>query len=342
MENNAARIKLLKLWDILCEETDEEHPMSTTTIMKRLNDYGISVTRKTLYGDIELLNSCGYEVLCNRSKVNEYYVIDRKFDMPELHIILDALQAAAFIPRKKTQELVDKVAALGGNKSGDLLKRNIVAFNITKNINDSIFYSVNEIVTAIQAQKKVIFLYFDYDYLHERVYRKDGHHYVVSPLATVYSDDYYYLITYDNRHNKITHYRIDRMDKVEMVDDPCDPIPEDFLFSIAKHKRSVFNMYVGEEVTVRFSVRKDLLGVIFDKFGDIPFIAGDEDCYLFSANVQVSPTFIGWCCSFGRKLKVLSPDPVAEKIRKYTRKIAHAYGSEIVGYTEEEDQEDDF
>lgn len=146
-------------------------------------------------------------------------LVDRSFDLAEIHIMLDAIQAASFITDKKTDLLVDKLANLAGSRKGEVLKRNIVAFNKTKNTNESIFYSVDEIVRAISKKKKIEFKYFDYDAKHKKLYRKEGGRYVMNPYSTVFSDDNYYLLAYNDKYKTIMHYRVDRMDSVKMLDD---------------------------------------------------------------------------------------------------------------------------
>lgn len=325
MDNtNATRIKLLKIMEILTQETDEEHPMSSNALIEKLEEMGISCTRKTLYRDIETLNEYGYEVLTKRGKSNEYWVEDRSFNVPELHIMLDAVQAASFIPKAKTKELVGKIAALAGSKRSEVLKQNIVEFNLTKNSNEAIYYSVNEIVNAIRKKKQIIFLYFDYDCNHKRVYRREGHHYLANPCATVFSEGHYYLLSYDSRYNKMSHYRIDRMEKVEMLEsDAVLPIEE---YGVGKHKKQMFGMFTGETERVKFNMHRSLIDVVFDTFGDSVRIKPEEnDLISFSAEVQVSPIFFGWCCSFGDKLKVVSPNSVVEELRNYTKSISEQY-----------------
>ena len=213
--------------------------MGTETLREKLLEGGIECHRSTLYEDIKLLNENGYEILTRRGRSNQYYVMDRSFSNPEVHILMDAVQAASFITEKKTAELVDKISELAGSQKGLVLKKNIVQFNTTKSTNESIYYSVSEIVTAINNRQKIIFLYFDYDSNHNRVYRKNGHHYVVSPFATIFADGHYYLVIYDNRYNKLTHYRIDRMDKVEMIEDHADMPPDELAFDIVNHKKQL-------------------------------------------------------------------------------------------------------
>lgn len=323
------KIRLLKIWEMLQAETDEDHPMGTEEIIARLAECGIEAHRTTIYDDIKLLNECGYEILSRRGRSNKYYVEDRSFSSAELHILLDAVQAASFITDKKTEELVDKIAQLAGSQKGLVLKRNIVQFNTAKSSNESIYYSVNEIVTAINNRQKIIFLYFDYDTNHKKVYRRDGHHYVVSPYATVFSDGHYYLVTYDSRYKKMVNYRIDRMEKVQMVEDHAEMPPDELAFDIGVHKKQLFGMFSGEATEVSIEMHKSLIDAVFDLFGEkTRILSNGADTIRFTAEVQVSALFFGWCCSFGDRLKLLGPSSVIEQLKEYTDTIKSQYTEE--------------
>jgi predicted DNA-binding transcriptional regulator YafY len=327
MDNRvASKIILLKIWEILCQETDEDNPMASTVLLDKLNEMNIACDRRTLYRYIEVLNEWGYEINSYRGRNNDYWVDDRKFNMPELHIMLDAVQAASFIPKEKTTELVKKIASLAGSRKGEVLKSNIVAFNTTKNTNDSIYYSVNEIVTAIRKKKQIIFYYFDYDINHNRVYRRDHHHYKANPCATIFSGDRYYLLSYDSRYDKISHYRIDRMEQVQIIDDdvilPANNADVDYY----KHKRQLFGMFSGETEKVRIEMHESLIDVIFDVFGDNVKMKRLSDGFVrFSADVQVSPVFYGWCCSFGANLRVVAPQSVVDGMKEHTKELFDMY-----------------
>lgn len=300
--------------------------MGTEELRAKLMEYGIAAHRTTIYEDIKLLNERGYEIMSRRSRSNQYYVMDRKFSNPEIHILLDAVQAASFITDKKTAELVDKIAQLAGSQKGLVLKKNIVQFNTAKSSNEGIYYNVNEIVTAINQRQKIIFLYFDYDNNHNRVYRKVGHHYVVSPYATVFDDGHYYLVIYDKRYNKMTNYRIDRMDKVEIIEELADMPPEEMQFDIATYKKSLFGMFSGETTAVTIEAHRTLVDAIFDLFGEkTRIISNGEETVRFTVDVQVSPLFFGWCCSFGEKVKLLGPENIIEQLKEYTNNIQSQY-----------------
>lgn len=326
-KENFSKIKLLKIWEILKQESDEDHPLSTGELLARLEKGGIACDRRTLYQDIAALNHFGYEVISKRGQhSNSYYIVDRSFDVPELRILIDAVQAASFITEKKTAELVDKIAALGGSNRAEILKRNIVEFNTTKHSNESIYYSINTIEDGILAERKISFNYFDLDRSGGRQLRKDGERYVVNPVAMVFSNDNYYLVCYHDKHKNTASYRIDRMLDVRITDEPVNQSARPKSLNVSEHRKQAFSMFGGKTVQVRFEADPDLLDVIYDKFGEKTVIINcRENKIQFSAAVQLSPVFFGWCCTFGDKLKILSPKDVVEGMQKHIQAVSSLY-----------------
>ena len=326
-KENFSKIKLLRIWEILKQDSDENNPLTTNQIIEKLSESGIICDRRTLYQDISTLNSYGYEVICKKGQhSNGYYVIDRSFDVPELRILIDAVQAASFISPKKTAELTDKIAALGGSYRADIIKKNIIEFNTTKHNNEHIYYSVNAIEDAILAGKKISFQYFDLNESHERVFRKNGEKYLVNPVAMVFSNDNYYLICYHDNHDGITTYRIDRMLNVSVSDQEINKAAQPKGLNIAKHRKQSFSMFGGKTETVKFEADKDLLDVIYDKFGEDTQIRSLGNGKIsFTADVQVSPVFFGWCCMLGDKLRVAQPESILLAFKQHLAKISLFY-----------------
>ncbi len=320
------KLKLVKIWEILSQETDEEHPMGTTELLRKLSDMGIPCDRRTLYADIDALNACGYEILCERSTSNLYYVIDRKFSVGEIRIMIDAVQAAGFITEKQTNTFVEKLAVLVGSRKGEALKDHIVAFNATKTNNPIIYYNVEIITEAIQNDKKVKFTYFDFDAQHKKVYRRDGKFYYINPYALVMDNNNYYFLGYDIYHDQMMHYRVDRMDQVQVSRHDKEYLKKFEKFNLKEHKKQLFGMYSGDGQEVKIRIDKTLIDTIFDVFGvDTKFIKIDENIYEFTAEVQLSPQFYGWCCSFGDKLKVVSPMAVVDTLKGYIENLSKIY-----------------
>ena len=327
MGKEPKRIRILKIWEILFRETDEEHPILTETLIKKLGEIGINCVRSTLYQDVKTLRKYGYEIFCKRGKQNEYYVADRNISIPEVLILMDAVQAASFITQQKTEELVEKIAELAGSARGTVLKQNIVEFTTPKSKNKNIFYAVSEISQAVLNKKKISFHYFDYDLSYQRVYRMSKRNpekkkvYKVNPLGTVFDNGYYYLFCYEDYYGQISHYRVDRMDSVRMLEEPSSEEANEKRRELSARKRKLFSMFGGEEQRV-----KELLGVIYDKFGESVKLKEADGELVFCADVHVSPTFLAWCCAFGTQLKITAPNDVVKKLRAYIREITTIYG----------------
>ena len=322
-EQNVKKIKLLRLMEILRAETDEQNPMLARDVCKRLEDKGVIVDRRVLTRDIDILNEFGYEIMSTMiGHEKAYYVIDRSFSVPELKILIDAVQAATFITDKKTPELVEKIAALGGAHRAEILQENIVCFNTRKHSNESIYYNVDCLENAIQNNKKVIFLYYDLDEHGEKVYRRDGHHYVVEPIALVFNDDNYYLTCYSAKHDGTANYRVDRMTAVESIDEEISEKAQELRCEMGCYTEQVFKMYGGALENVTLELDDKLIGVIYDKFGeDTKIIRTGEGTVVANVKVQVSPTFFGWLFQFAGQMKVLSPDTVSAEYKKLAAKI---------------------
>lgn len=320
-QDNCQKIKLLKLYELLRQETDEQHPMTTMTIIDRLGKMGISCERRTLAKDMAILNEQGYEVMFRWiGKEKGYYVEDRSFSVPELKILIDAVQAASFVTGKKTAELIEKIADLGGGHRADILKGNMVCFNTRKHSNESIYYNVGFLEDAIQQQKKVIFYYFDLNEHGEKVYRREGHHYVVEPIGLVFNEDNYYLMVYSSRHDGTANYRVDRMEKVEIIDEPVCEKALQLRETVDCFTEQAFKMYGGQPVDVTLQFDHKLIGVVYDKFGeDTKMIRLNSETCVATVKVQVSPTFWGWIFQFGKQMQITSPN---EMIEEYKNKAA--------------------
>ena len=329
MKENMHKIKLLKLYTLLRKETDEEHPISRRQLCKRLNDMGISSNVRTLSEDIEVLTENGYEVMsCLKNRERWYYIPERDLTVPEIKILIDAVQAASFVTEKKTEELVSKVASLAGDHKAKLLKKNMVCFNTRKHTNEAILYTVDSIEDAIIKKKMISFNYFHLNENAEREYvladTGEKKLYCVEPVALVFNEDNYYLMAYSERHPRTTaSYRIDRMDHVAYIrGSTLSAEAKEMIKNVAKFTEQAFKMYGGEAVEVVLRFDRSLIGAVFDKFGEsTPMTAVDGEFCEATVRVQVSPTFFGWLAQFGEKMRVVSPDGLIKDYKEHINKI---------------------
>lgn len=322
-QDNYRKIKLLKLLELLRLDTDEQHPMTTNQICARLDGMGILCDRRTLSRDIALLNELGYEIMSAPvGHEKGYYIDDRSFSIPELKILMDAVQASSFITEKKTAELLEKIAVLGGSHRAEILKGNIVNFKTAKHSNEQIFYNVDAVEQAIDQQKKVLFRYFDLNEHGQKIYRRDGHRYVVEPIALIFNEDNYYMLCYSSRHQKTSTYRVDRMEAVQVLDEAITDTAIALKDEIGPYTEQVFKMYAGEAVDIVIEFNDNLIGVVFDKFGeDTKMIRSGEHKCVATVKVQISPVFWGWLFQFAGEMKLLSPDHLIDEYKARAKAV---------------------
>lgn len=321
MERNRKICIYKYLWD----RTDEEHPATINDILTYLKDLGIDTTRKTVTADMTELQDGGFDVICNKGRQNEYFIGNRHLEVPELKLLVDAVQAAKFISVKKTYKLVDKLSAIASPYQGDILKRRLYVSGKTKTNNEQIYYIVDMLHTAIINETALQFLYIEYTADKKQIYKHDGQVYQFSPYDLVWSNDSYYVFGWSESHGKVIKFRVDRMDKLRESDQPYHAKPDDY--NIKEFCEKVFMMYDGTPVTVTLYCDSSLMKAILDRFGD-DVVTHKIDFSHFTVEVEVSasPTFFAWVFTYVGKMKILSPPNV---VQEYAERLRSALDTGI-------------
>jgi len=305
---------------MLMEQTDEEHMLSIVQMIDQLSVLGMSATRKTITEDIELLRQFGLDIVCVRGTQNKYFVGYRRFELPELKLLADAVASSAFLPKKKSAALIEKLTTLTSAHQAEILSREVYVANRVKSENESIYYIVDTIHTAINSKKKIQFKYYEYSLNKRKMLKHGGAVYNFSPYALVWNDDRYYVMGYSDRHGKVVKFRVDRMTNPEISNDAAVPKPKDF--DVAEFSRKVFQMYDCEVCQVELLCAKELMKVIIDRFGsDIKTAPYDENHFITIAEVAPSPTFLGWVFQFEGRMKIISTDHVRQRYRNIAESI---------------------
>lgn len=312
-ENQKA--KLLALVEIFKHKTDEEHPLTLAEISSHLSAYGISAERKSLYDDMETLRTFGYDIISVKRKTTGYYLGSRRFELAELKLLADAVESSRFITVKKSDELIGKLSGEVSEYEADTLRREVHIAGRVKTMNESIYYNVDLIHTAIREDKKIRFLYFNWNEKKEKVFRHGSAYYEISPFALTWDDENYYLIAYDSASDSVRHYRVDKMSRLSVSETARDGKERFEKFDLADYTYSVFGMYGGEREDVTLLVANELAGVIIDRFGtSLTFFPAEDGFFTVHVRIAVSPTFLAWVLGFGSRMRVISPDSVKEKI----------------------------
>ena len=309
--------RILYLQKILLERTDEEHPLSTTQLISILNnEYGISAHRTTITKDIAALVEYGLDIVTIHSTQSKYFVASRQFELPELKLLIDAVESSKFITQKKSNALIEKIHTLTSPGQVSKLKRNNYIADRIKPDNEQIYYIVDTINDAINEGRQISFQYYDYTGLKKKVLKNKGEVYKISPYHLLWNGDYYYVIGYSEKKGKIVTFRVDRIAATpEILEKESVPQPEGF--NIADFTKEVFFMYDGDEVTVDLRCDNSLMKTMIDRFGeDVTTLAYDMTSFRLITEVSASQTFFGWVFGFGGKVQILAPAEVKEQYRQ--------------------------
>ena len=324
------KFKLYRLAQIMLEKTDDEHYITMPEIMEALGKHEITADRKTIYADLKDLYMLGIvvegEPIGNRYR---YHVVSRTFELPELKLLVDAIQSSKFITEKKTRALIKKLETLVSEHDASKLNRQVFVSGRIKTMNESIYYTVDAIHNAISENKKIRFQYFQWNVKKEMELRHDGAFYHISPWGLTWDDENYYLVGFDSKSQSIKHYRVDKMLQIQMSEDEREGREYFQKLDMAEYTKKSFGMHGGKEQTVKLLVENDLAGVIIDRFGkDVMMIPVDQKHFSVHVNVRVSNHFLGWIISLGSGVKITGPEDVVERMKQEVKRLMDQYYNE--------------
>ena len=310
---NESQQALLLLRQYLHQQTDEQHPVSVTDILAFWQQHGIQAGRKSVYTDIELLQNAGMDIVCVKSSQNKYFVGQRLFELPELKLLVDAVESSRFITEKKSTALIKKLGHLTSTAQAEQLNRHIYMGGTPKPENESIYYNVDTIHNAVQKKQQITFQYFEYTPKKEKILKHDGYKYRFSPYAMIWNRDCYYAVGWSEKHGKIAQFRVDRMTAVEPLEQTAVQTLD---FDPAEYVRKVFGMYPDDLCTVKLLCDNEVMRSVIDRFGENVWTETvDEQHFRATVEVAPSPPFFSWIFTFGGKIRIISPLTVLEEMR---------------------------
>lgn len=325
MENGEQKIKLLVLWDLLRTNTDEDHAVNADEIRLALAERGIGVIRRVVANDIATLNRYGYEVLSYKKKYTYYYVVNRSLEMAEVVMLADAVNASK-LPAGQKKALNERLSGVLCSYQAENMSRHIISFDGKCKGNSSFIYNIDAIERAINENRQISFLYFDYNQFHEKVYRKNGDRYVVSPVVMVWDKNNYYLLCFSERHENMITYCLDKIDDVKIMREARIERPEYEKFNTEEYRKQVFSMFGGESRRVTLLFSPNILSDMFDRFGDdIRIGKVDDETFSVDVTVQISKTFFAWIAGTQGKVKIKSPGKVLDEFNEFIAKIKESY-----------------
>lgn len=322
------KLKLPLLIRILQTKTDEEHGLNAEELIRELNRYGISAERKSIYDDIALLqDSLGMAI--EHDKAKGYRLVERDFDLPELKLLVDAVQSSRFVSVTKSDELIRKLKGLTSEHRARELQRQVTVKNRIKSMNNTTIYTIDTLHNAILHNRKITFQYWGWTPAKEQVARHNGKKYKVSPWMLLWDDEYYYLVAFDGDAGdagELRHYRVDRMRSVSECGEPREGREKFDAVDLTEYSSGVFGMFGGNITHVTFRCKNRLADVVIDRFGkDVMMLPDKDGTFTFHADINVSPQFFGWVASFGNEIRIERPQSVADQFREHVKNALQQY-----------------
>ena len=321
------KLKLLRLYQTLLERSDEEHPITIAELIDDLARWDIKAERKSIYSDLEALAELGIDIQCRKGHSSGWFIGQREFELAELKLLVDAVQSSRFVTKRKSDALIGKLEKLASNYQARQLQRQVYINRRAKAANESIYYNVDTLHTAINRNCLITFMYFDYNIKKERVFRHDGAHYRVSPYGLVWNNEYYYLVAFDSLTRQMRHYRVDKMAQIAITDEPREKCEDDF--NMADYAQKHFSMFSGSEVTMKLRCRSSMVNVILDRFGhEVILVPDGEDHFSVTLPLVMSPQFFGWLFGLADNVQLLAPAQAVEAYQAQMKAVSALYTGE--------------
>ena len=317
------KIKILYILDYLQKNSHQDHPVRASELMEMLERHNILCDRKTIYSDITVLQDFGIDILRVTGRNGGYYIASWNFQLPELKLLIDAVQSSRFLTEKKSRELIEKLCAQCNEQDARLVRRDVYVSGRVKSMNETIYYNVDAIQEAIAQNRQIGFRYFDWGIDGKRVYRQKS--YTASPYGLCQDNENCYLLALSPRHG-ITSYRVDRMSDITLTGEKRVPCPELTGKNLTDYANRMFGMFSGDTVAVKLRFHRDLSNVVIDRFGkDTMLIPDGDDHFVFTVQVAVSPLFLSWVIGFGSKAQIIYPQSVIDECKALCKEVLAQY-----------------
>ena len=326
----SSKTKTLLIYKYLVDYSDEKNPLSTTDLINYLMKDGMLCERKSIYADIAVLKSIGFDIIKTTSPKKGFFLGSRQFELPEVRLLIDAVTSAGFITPNKTQSLVEKLESLVSKNQAEELVSQVYVDSDAKCDNEEIYYVIDALNDAINDKIKVSFKYKrrNIDKENKKSYTEKT--FTVSPYALIWKDDHYYLVCNNEKYDNLMNLRLDRIKKITSLDEKARPIEEvseyKGTFDAADYTSKMFNMFTGVNSKVELICDLSLREEIMDRFGaKIPLTAVDNDHFKTEIDAAVSEGLVSWIMAFGDKIKVEAPKSLAQSVKERAQSIAKLY-----------------
>lgn len=328
-----SKLRLFYICDILSKYSDEEHPLNSTDIIGLLeSEYGVSCERKTVYDCIEALSDYGYDIIKAGTKKG-FFMASREFELPEIRVLIDAVQSADFISAKKSKALLKKLGNYASIYQYSKIEKQVYIENRNKRNNESLFYTINELHDAIIAKKQVKIIYRKRKISDDIKPHYEEKELLINPYCLIWSDDHYYLVGNHAKYDNLIHLRIDRIKSVTLTEDRARHFSEVSLyktsFDAADYSNKHLSMFSGDIKPVELICKNEIVEEFLDEFGEkTKIFPHGDDSFSARLNLAVTPGLVSKIMQYGDNITVRTPNELRNMIIDKSKSILQVYDSE--------------
>ncbi len=315
---SSTNIRVIELLRYFYEQTDENHPTTVSDIISYLKGKEIQTVRQTVYADINALVAAGFDIVVVKSTQNQYFMGSRLFEYPELKMLTDAVASSKIISAKKSEELVQKLCRMAGVHQAEQLRQLASLSSRVKPDNEQVYYIIDAIQNAILENRQIQFQYYEYTPEKKRVLKHSGYRYRLDPYALEWKNDHYYLIGFSHKHQRVAHFRVDRLSGVDILPSAFMPQTD---FDVADYTNKMIDMFAADHtVSVELLCENKLMKTIIDHYGEtVPICKYDEGHFIAKIEINPSGTFYGWIFKFMGEIQIIAPQECAEEMKRIAR-----------------------
>lgn len=318
------KLALLRILQILEDETDKEHPYTQAQIIKRLSEkYDITVERKAVGRNLSLLKEAGFGI--ESTKAGSFFD-GRTFEQSELRLLVDSILCSRYINKKHSEDLIEKIVALGGKNFKSHVKHIYSVGKWSKSDNIEFFYNIEIADEAIETAKQITFHYNKFD---ETARLKKTYCQIVSPYQMILHNQRYYLMAYNEYWKNMAFYRMDKITDVEILDKPQTPIR-----SVPGYKNGIDYkdlatsrpyLYADKAEKIVVACDKALMDDVVDWFGNGVSVRKGNEGQIVVTLYASKDAMLYWALQYGRRAKVLEPADLVQKIKQTLEDVLKSY-----------------
>ncbi|HEX6594031.1 MAG TPA: WYL domain-containing protein [Bacillota bacterium] len=322
-ENN---YRLLKIKEILFNETDDQEGLGIKDLIKKLQPFFPERTfdHRTIKRDLQTLDETGFEIIHNKTKYGKilYSHQSRLFETYQLRLMIDAILSARFITTNEKKNLISKIKQLTSKRIAKTFPGPIL-FSQSANMDyERVKLNIDRVHQAIFEKKVLTYQYGKFNVDKEFVFNRDGAYYHVEPYALIWQNDFYYLIGHFQKTNEMRHYRLDRIRNIEVSEETFVPKP----FHLQEYVDHSFHMFAGKDIRIKIRFNNDLINVVLDRFRHEANIQKvDDTSFILTTKAKLSDGLVNWILTWGNQAKVLSPDYLVEQVKEKVEKMIDLY-----------------